>query len=708
MTRLTFLFVLFLSSLLVFAETSSFWTRIAPFQALFQTILPSKPAFPPVKHAGIILPSEVFYELGGVSYMTPTHLPITTLTVQQRWEARNVFSVLTAIPLPEKGKQVTDRQISSIVDEFVATDDVFALPWLETVLFTSTPTNTPSKLSQRAIDALISRGTRTLLVPPSVSLSIHNDTNSRLEIIRLAAPLPSGQHLRGPYLVRSSSSSSSYHPTVLDLYDVYRLYSDNYRTFILGMYPLNDGSGRFASVRQYDSRGYLQIPVPSRLREYKDGSVMGGARIGVKDNFHIAGLPTAAGNRAYGEMYGDRNETASTVRKVTDLGGVLVGKTKTSQFTTGASTSDETIDEQYPWSPRADGYQSCGASSSGSACAVAAYDWLDFALGSDTGGSMRVPGALTGVYANRPSFGSMSLDGIMPLSEPYDSVGFFARSPKLFAEYNDSSTQLERFPELPHKIIVDPSWIIQETNEAQALIGGFLTALSSQLDMPVFNIDLDSLLSAKGWDASFVETVMLDGMFKTITYHTWKSFGHEFLTRYRVENEGRWPMYDTQNNRWWTWAEEKGYQKEIEEFESRETEDAVVSQLASWVNDQLLGSNEKTCSDSIFIYDIGTGGLPSYRSKALNVPGQGIPTYSNHRNNTLTSSYLCPLAQCVDYTIPIGQVPYLSAVSKRIEMMPVTVSLVARKGCDFMLADFVEQLAEKKLIAEVKSGREAF
>ncbi len=77
-------------------------------------------------------------------------------------------------------------------------------------------------------------------------------------------------------------------------------------------------------------------------------------------------------------------------------------------------------DEHYPWNPRGDGYLTCSASSSGGGCSVAAYDWLDHAIGSDTGSSMRRPGAVSGTFSNRPSQGMMTLVDVMPLGAATD------------------------------------------------------------------------------------------------------------------------------------------------------------------------------------------------------------------------------------------------------------------------------------------------
>lgn len=75
-----------------------------------------------------------------------------------------------------------------------------------------------------------------------------------------------------------------------------------------------------------------------------------------------------------------------------------------------------------------DGYQSPGGSSSGPGAGVASYDWLDIAVGSDTGGSMRNPGGMQGLFANRPSTGAVSLDNVLPLCHALDTAGVFARN----------------------------------------------------------------------------------------------------------------------------------------------------------------------------------------------------------------------------------------------------------------------------------------
>lgn len=66
---------------------------------------------------------------------------------------------------------------------------------------------------------------------------------------------------------------------------------------------------------------------------------------------------------------------------------------------------------------------------------MAAYDWVDAGLGSDTGGSVRVPAAISGLYGNRPTTGAISLEGVLPLGAAFDTAGILVRDPYQFSKY---------------------------------------------------------------------------------------------------------------------------------------------------------------------------------------------------------------------------------------------------------------------------------
>lgn len=104
----------------------------------------------------------------------------------------------------------------------------------------------------------------------------------------------------------------------------------------------------------------------------------------IKDIFDLKGLKTGASSRAFTELHFVKDQTATAVQRLIDLGVVIVGKTKTTQFADSEWPTCDWVDYHGPFNPRGDGYLTPSGSSAGSAAAVAAYRWLDFALGSDS------------------------------------------------------------------------------------------------------------------------------------------------------------------------------------------------------------------------------------------------------------------------------------------------------------------------------------
>jgi amidase len=121
-------------------------------------------------------------------------------------------------------------------------------------------------------------------------------------------------------------------------------------------------------------------------------------------------------------------ETASAVTKVLDAGGSLVGKTLTDEL--AYSLSGQNYHYGTPVNPR-NPQRLPGGSSSGSA-AVVAGSLVDFALGTDCGGSVRVPASYCGLLGIRPTHGRVSLDGAIPFAPSFDCAGWFARDIEVF------------------------------------------------------------------------------------------------------------------------------------------------------------------------------------------------------------------------------------------------------------------------------------
>jgi amidase len=144
----------------------------------------------------------------------------------------------------------------------------------------------------------------------------------------------------------------------------------------------------------------------------------------VKDVFDVAGQRTGAGNPDWLRTHPPAGATAPVVQQALDAGADLVGRTHTDELT--YSLNGENHHYGTPVNPR-NPDRIPGGSSSGSAVAVAA-GYVDFALGTDTAGSVRLPACFCGIYGLRTSHGLVSKEGVAPLAPSYDTVGWFARS----------------------------------------------------------------------------------------------------------------------------------------------------------------------------------------------------------------------------------------------------------------------------------------
>lgn len=130
--------------------------------------------------------------------------------------------------------------------------------------------------------------------------------------------------------------------------------------------------------------GQVDIAVPSRLRHHVSSKLpLSSIRVGVKDNFDLEGTKTSLCSKAYLQTYPEKSQSAPCIQKLLELGASVVGKTKLCAFAQWEEPT-EAIEYSSPWSARADGFQSSGGSSNGSGAAIAAYDWLDITIGSDS------------------------------------------------------------------------------------------------------------------------------------------------------------------------------------------------------------------------------------------------------------------------------------------------------------------------------------
>jgi aspartyl-tRNA(Asn)/glutamyl-tRNA(Gln) amidotransferase subunit A len=209
-------------------------------------------------------------------------------------------------------------------------------------------------------------------------------------------------------------------------------------------------------------------------------SPVAGQLVGVKDLFNVDGMPTKAGTNAKLPSLGKGESPLVTHLK--EGGAIIVGKTNMHEIALGATGENmHTGDVKNLHDP----LRQSGGSSSGSAVAVATGQ-CDFALGSDTGGSVRIPAAFCGVVGFKPTFGVLSLEGGLYLSPTFDHAGILAKTVSQCREVFEylaqpsAATSLGRKP----KFCVPDDWLSGRLEEGvREMFDVFLAKIAALVEI---------------------------------------------------------------------------------------------------------------------------------------------------------------------------------------------------------------------------------
>ena len=181
----------------------------------------------------------------------------------------------------------------------------------------------------------------------------------------------------------------------------------------------------------------------------RDGP-LAGLTFAAKDLFDVAGFPTGGGNHDWARSNPVPTKHAWAVQTLLDAGAKLIGKTITDEVSLGIL--GENAFDGTPLNTKAPD-RVPGGSSSGSAAAVAA-GLCDTALGTDTGGSVRVPASFCGLYGIRPTHGRLDVTGMLPQAPSSDTTGWFARDADTFARVSSVLLGETIADTLPTRLIV--------------------------------------------------------------------------------------------------------------------------------------------------------------------------------------------------------------------------------------------------------------
>jgi amidase len=260
------------------------------------------------------------------------------------------------------------------------------------------------------------------------------------------------------------------------------------------------------------------MPYPAATVPHAPAGCLQGLSFAVKDLFDLAGYPTSAGQPHVLALSGIKTRNAQTVQTLLDAGAHCMGKTVTDEL--AYSLMGQNAHFGAPVNP-AGAMHVSGGSSSGSASAVG-HGLCDFALGTDTGGSVRGPASHCGLWGLRPSHGRVSLQGAVALAPTFDTCGWFARDLTTFRRVGE--------------VLLGADAVGQTRPVRYLLAQEAWQELAPQAHAPLMAL-CQEVLAAVGQEPVWMSTVMgrLDDMtmaFRTLqAYEAWQVHG-DFIRTY--------------------------------------------------------------------------------------------------------------------------------------------------------------------------------
>lgn len=520
-------------------------------------------------------------QLDGISYYVPA-APVTTLRHGKlHGKLANTTGLTPLTVVSTSNSTLGSSGLSSTIADYASSDDVFSTGFLEIVYIQylkSKPSGYHADVTQNFGQVL--NGTKAVFGSSA--------TNS-------TALSP------GPYFIAPSGA----------VYEAWRLYSDFAGAFTETIIP--SSTPNVFTVLPANLPGQsLAVAVPSRLYYTKTAAKpLAGVRLGVKDIYDIAGLHTSNGNRAWYHFYPAASVSAPSIQRLIDAGAVVVGKMKTSQFANGEEATEDWVDYHSPFNPRGDGYQDPSSSSAGPGAGSGSYDWLDLTIGSDTGGSIRGPSEVQGLYGNRPSHGLVTLDGVMPLAPELDTAGFLTKDPILWAEaakalYQDNVTIQHKYP----KDVLLYGFPTNVTEPGDDILLSFVSKLTAFLNGSASPFDIASAWAASPPAAAGNTSI---NKYLNLTYpiiisqEQTKLVRDPFYADYGAVHDGRRPFVDPAPLARWAFGD--GYPPS-----QLATENAKRLVFTDWFSSHVLKADNATCSNGFLLY-IGSEADVNYRNQ---------------------------------------------------------------------------------------------
>ncbi|KAF5521247.1 Amidase 1 [Colletotrichum aenigma] len=588
---------------------------------------------------------DVYYFVSPFSQGKPSNASLDLKTLPRAFG----FTPITVV-----AETVASHDLTSLFSNWTAQDDVWQPAFLNAIF-----------LAGAGSKSTYARGNTTSAVVPLSKL----------------ASIPSG-----PYFLDTTTG---------EVHQAFRLYPDFAGAFSESLLQTPDGTFQTLSA-QVPASASLTVGVPSRLYfTPTPEKPLAGVRVGVKDIYSLAGVKGSNGNRAWYSLYPPAAKTGTAIQNLIDAGAVVVGFQKPSQFANGETATADWVDYHAPFNPRGDGYNDPSSSSSGAGASVASYEWLDIAVGSDTGGSIRGPSGVQGLFGNRPSHDLVSLDEVMPLSPTLDTPGFLTRDPRIWdaaqkALYRENYTSFAGAEVVYPKTVYTLGFPTDETPAGQ-MLNKFAASLAAFLDTNVTEFNLTEAWASTGPESvkGLSLTEVLGATYATlITKEQTALVRDPFYADYAAAHDGRRPFVNPVPLARWAWGD-------TQPASALDDAKANKTLFMDWFNTAVLAPTPSSCSSGFLLY-VGSAGTASPRNAYLEAPSTPPLGFSNGRLSVFSGA--------PDHVFPVGQVGSVSAITNHTEMLPVTVDVMAARGCDGLIARLALDLVKEGLVVVPQVG----
>ncbi|QYT04676.1 Glutamyl-tRNA(Gln) amidotransferase [Trichoderma simmonsii] len=498
----------------------------------------------------------------------------------------SLFTVFADPPTGNRGKRITKKWVKKSLEEY-RKDDVFDNAFLANIIFYDALLTGQPDVRPKG-EALLQRSGKITM----------NFANKNDDLVP------------GPHILWNQQ-----------LWQVCKLVDDS----LLGSFERLAIMGQKGNV--------LSFAIPSRLKYTlpEEKLPLAGKRILIKDNIHLDGIKTSNGNRAFYETYDAKTQTATCIQDLIDKGAVVIGKTKMSSFENWEEPIQYT-DYPAPWNPRADRYQSPGSSSSGSASAIAAYEWLDIAIGTDTLGGVTRPAHWCGCFGLRPSVGAISAEGIEPCVNPWDIPGILARDLKDCKEFAKQWLNFddEKFADAPKNfssIIWPVDFWAEFSPKDMDMARVFAQQMADELKVTLEEISFEKYWSERapdGWRKYPLEKFMKETT-RAIAYDKYKN-AEDFRTQYKQQNGGE-PYTSKPNEKIWSLGKQTS-------SEDRLTASQRIDIYKSWFKQHVLTGRNKS---AIIVLPLDSAG-PRYRDDCPDLTDDNSTDNNPSHDDTSDSS----------------------------------------------------------------------